>query len=506
MSTEKKTYDFIVVGGGTAGCVIAARLSEKEEVSVLLLEAGPSEPPLAASVPPAWPELLQTSANWGNSAVEQSATGTSVLLPRGRVLGGSSVINGMTFARGHHTSYDAWEREGARGWSFDALLPYFKRSESAHGHDPALRGTKGPLSVGPAVDPNPIISALLEGAAEVGHRRATDISGGLEEGFGWPDLNIADGKRQSAADAYLAPASNRPNLDVVADALVSRLVISNGRCVGIEYTSDKRPLSAYCSAEVVLTAGAVGSAQLLMLSGIGPAEHLHGVGIDPLHDLPGVGENLHDHPIINIVYNTRRPVPAGVNNHGEAVGLIRSQEGLEGPDVHILLIDSPGHMPAGMGTDSGFTLGVAPMVPHSRGTLRMASHEPTVPPVLDPNYFADDRDMVAVVNGLRMARRIARSHAIDTWHCQEVLPGPGQDDDESLRAYVRRTTASYCHPVGTCRIGEDTMAVVDADLRLRGIDGLRVADASVIPSIPSGNTNATVYAVAERAADLLGSV
>jgi choline dehydrogenase len=505
MQSKVDGYDFIVVGGGTAGCVIASRLSEHDDVRVLLLEAGDEQPVEAMAIPAAWPTLLQSSANWGESTVRQTATGTSTLLARGRGLGGGSAINAMTFVRGHRSSYDSWVTAGARGWGFDDLLPYFKRSENTQGRDPALRGVGGPLTVGPADPPNPVLVACLDAAAETGYRRATDISGGLEEGFGTTDLNIVGGKRQSAADAYLAPARSRPNLEVVTSALVHRLKIKDGRCTGVDYSTGAGPASAGCSGEVVLTAGSFGSAQLLMLSGIGPESHLREVGVDVVMNLPGVGENLHDHPIANLVYGSAQPVPATKYNHAEILGLLRSDPALGAPDLQMVFVDGPGHIPEADGLDQGYTIGVSIMRPRSRGTVRLVNAEAGSAPVLNPNYYDDDRDLCTMITGLRLAREIGHASALDPWRGVEAGPGPDVDDDAGLRAYVRRTLASYMHPVGTCRIGEDDLAVVDTALRVRGISGLRVADGSVIPSIPSANTNATVYAIAERAAELIGS-
>jgi choline dehydrogenase len=505
MSSRVDSYDFIVVGGGTAGCVIASRLSENDSARVLLLEAGSGQPLAAMATPPAWPTLLQSSASWGEFTVEQAATGTAVFLPRGRGLGGSSAINGMVFARGHRSSYDSWVTAGAKGWGFDDLLPYFKRSENTEGRDPALRGVGGPLTVGPATPPNPVIAACLDAALETGYRRATDVSGGLEEGFGWSDLNIVNGRRQSAADAYLTPALGRPNLDVVTDALAHRVLIGNGRCTGVEYSRGAELISVECSGEVVLTAGSIGSAQLLMLSGVGPRSHLREAGVDVVLDLPGVGANLQDHPAANVVYSPARPVPAGWNNHGEAIGLLRSDPALDSPDLQVIFSDVPVASPLLDSPEQGYTIRVAVMRPRSCGTVRLSGAEAGAAPVLNPNYFGDDHDVTTMVAGLHLAHEIGRAGALDPWRGQQVAPGSGMDDDAGLRAYVRKTLESYWHPVGTCRIGEDDMAVVDTDLRVRGIGGLRVADGSVLPSIPSANTNSTVYAIAERAAEIIRS-
>jgi choline dehydrogenase len=500
------TYDFIVVGAGTAGCVIAARLSENATTRVLLLEAGGATPLPASAVPPAWPSLLATESCWGDSTTVQTATGRSVPLPRGRGIGGSSAVNAMVFARGHRASYDRWETVGATGWGFDDLLPYFKRTETAAGGDPALRGVDGPLRVGPASPPNVVLTACLLAAVQSGYARARDISGGLEVGFGPVDLNIHDGWRQSAADAYLTGALDRPNLDFVADATVHRLCIKNGRCTGVDYTTgDGTASSRVSAAEVVLAAGAVGSPQVLLQSGIGPPSHLADVGIDVTLGLPGVGENLHDHPLAAIAYRATVAVPPPHLNYCEVIGLVQSDTASDGPDVQMLFVDgSMGSLPLpGLSTsDHGYGICVSVLQPYSRGTVRLSRSGGA--PLIDPNYFGDDRDMRTMLAGLRLARRIGAADALAAWRSAEAAPGPDVADDEALRDFVKSTFTTYFHPVGTCAMGTTDMSVVDSELRVRGMLGVRVADASVMPSIPSNNTNATVYAIAERGAELIG--
>jgi choline dehydrogenase len=498
------SYDFVIVGGGTAGCVLAARLSENPAASVLLLEAGAAKAPAAADVPPAWPTLLGSSANWGDVATGQTAARRPVAIARGRVLGGGSAINAMVFMRGHRSSYDRWIKDGADGWGFADLLPFFRRTETANGHDPALRGTDGPLIVGPATPPNPVLAACLDATTEAGYRRADDISGGLEEGFGWTDLNIVSGRRQSAEDAYLRPAMGRGNLRVVTSAPAHRLLMDGQKCTGVEYGAGGQVIQARADDEVVVTAGTIGTPKLLMLSGIGPASALCPHGIEVIAELPGVGENLHDHPYAFVIYRPAQPVPAAANNHGEALGLLRSDPDLDHPDLQIIFVDIPLVPPSAGGPESGYTIAASPMQPFSRGTVRLASASPDAAPVVDPRYLSDPRDVQAMVTGLRTARQIGQAGALAPWRAGEALPGPDVGTGEALRHYADTAMESYFHPVGTCKIGTDAMSVVDPQLRVHGISGLRIADASVMPSIVSGNTNATVYAIAERAATLIG--
>jgi choline dehydrogenase len=347
-----------------------------------------------------------------------------------------------------------------------------------------------------------VLFACLTAAVQRGYRRAYDISGGFETGFGPSDLTIVDGSRQSAADAYLTDALQRPNLDLISDALVHRVLVENKRCTGVVYRYFGEQLMTACATrEVILAAGGIGSPHLLLLSGIGPVAHLEMVGIDVVHDLPGVGSNLQDHPLSGVVYRAARTVPAAQHNHGEVMGLIRTKSDKGAPDVQILFVDSASVI--GLDVPDTYLIGVSALQPHSRGTVRLKSWNPGVPPVVDPNYLGDDRDMHTMLEGIRIARHIGSAHALDDWCAQELAPGPAVDDEESLREYVRATTSSYYHPVGTCAIGQSGRSVVDSELRVHGIDGLRVVDASVMPSLPSNNTLATVYAIAERGAEMI---
>ncbi|WP_344720637.1 GMC family oxidoreductase [Pseudonocardia yunnanensis] len=491
------------MGAGSAGCVIAARLSEDKNVRVLLLEAGDPGPLDRAAAPPEWLSLLGSSMDWCTPTVELEATGAPMPWPRGRGLGGSSAVNGMVFTRGHSSSYDAWVESGAKGWGFLDLLPYFMRTENTPGRDSGLRGRGGPLTVAPANEPHPVTQALLDGAVQHGLPKVEDVNNGVSEGVGHADLNIVNGVRQSAADAYLAPVLHRTNLDVVTRATARRLLVERGRCTGVEYTIGSEVFRAVCTQEVVLTAGVVGSPQLLLLSGIGPLTHLREAGIAVTLDLPGVGSNLHDHPISTVVYRAAQPMVPGRSNHAEAIGLVRSGPAADVPDLQLLFVSIPHYAPVLVGPNNGYSIAFSAMRPHSRGTVRLNCADPTGIPLVDPAYLTDERDLDVMIAGLQLARDIGRAPALDPWRGEEVLPGPAVRDERGMRGYLRTNLLPYFHGVGTCRIGTDDGAVVAPDLKVHGIDGLRVADASVMPSIVSANTNATVYAIAERAADLI---
>jgi choline dehydrogenase len=490
-------FDYIVVGAGTAGCVLAARLSQDERVRVLLLEAGGADRTRAMTVPNAWPENLGTAADWGQVTTPQADAGPA-LYPRGRALGGGSAINAMGHARGHQALYDGWAGGGAPGWGYRDLLPYFRRSEQAGGRDPALRGTDGPIRVGPATQRHPVAQALATALAATGCPVTDDLSGTAPEGVGWADLAIADGERVSSADAYLRPALGRPNLVVRTGCLVTGLDVRDGRCAGVSWVRDGIP-GRVSAAEVVLAAGAIGSPQLLLLSGIGPAGALRALGIGAVADIAGVGQNLQDHPVVMITYRAPAPLPASRYNHGEVYTLVRTELAAGYPDVQLFPILLPLAAPGFEPPAAGCNLVAAAVAPNSRGSLRLASPAPDAAPLIDPGFLTDPRDVDRLETGLQLLRAAAATDGFAATGLTELWPGP----DAGLRDYIRRAVGSYYHPAGTCRMGTGADAVVDLQLKVIGLSGLRVADASVMPVIPNAHPNATVLAIAERAADLI---
>ncbi|HEY2519394.1 MAG TPA: GMC family oxidoreductase N-terminal domain-containing protein [Streptosporangiaceae bacterium] len=500
---ELPVFDYIVVGAGTAGCVLAARLSEDDRIRVLLLEAGSADRTRAMTVPSAWPENLGTAADWAQVTTAQADAGP-IAYPRGRALGGGSAINAMGHVRAHPAVYDGWAENGGPGWGHDGLRPYFRRSERADGRDPALRGTDGPVPVGPATTGrHPVAQAFAAGLAATGWPPADDLSGATPEGVAWVDLAIAGGQRVSSADAYLRPVLDRPNLTVRTGCLVTGLDVRDGRCAGVSYVAGGVRDRAGAGAEVVLAAGAIGSPQLLLRSGIGPAGALRACGLDVVADVAGVGQNLQDHPVAMVTYAAAEPLPASRYNHGEVYAAVRTELADGYPDLHLFPILLPlaaaGFDPPG----AGCNLVAAVVAPSSRGSVRLASPAPDAAPLIDPGFLTHPRDLDRLEAGLRMIRAAAATPGFAAAKLREQWPGPGATGREALRGYIRRAVGSYWHPAGTCRMGTGADAVVDPELKVRGVDGLRVADAAIMPTITNAHPNATVLAIAERAAALI---
>ncbi|WP_326835220.1 GMC family oxidoreductase N-terminal domain-containing protein [Amycolatopsis rhabdoformis] len=497
-------YDYVVVGAGSAGCVVAARLSEDADRRVLLLESGGPDTKPEIADPPAWPSLWGTEVDYGYRTVPQAGTGGAAHdWPRGHTLGGSHSINAMVYLRGHRDDFDQWARMGCPGWDHDSVLPYFRRMESVPGGDARFRGIEGPLRPAPSAAPNPLSPVFVDAAVAAGYPRTDDFNGADGEGAGWHDLTIADGVRQSTAAAYLRPIRDaRPHLTVATGARAHRLLFDGERCVGVEYRQDGATHTAYAEREVVLSAGTVDSPRLLLLSGVGPAADLEHAGVDVVHDLPGVGRNLHDHPLCSVVYEAAQPIPPGRTNHAETSMVWRSDPSLSGPDLQLMFMHVPFGPPTLPAPPNSFTFGLA-TVPEARGTVRLAGPDPSAPPLIDPNYLGAENDVRRLVEAVAVAREIAAAPPFGAWRGKELHPGPDTRDPRGLREFVARATGTYFHPVGTCAMGSGADAVVDPELRLRGVRGLRIADASVIPRIGCVNTNAATIMIGEKAADLL---
>lgn len=503
---EAIRYDYVVIGAGSAGCVLAARLSEDPSVRVLLLESGSADTRPEIAMPPVWPTLWGTEVDYGYNTIPQKNTdGLTHNWPRGHSLGGSSSINAMVFLRGHPSDFDAWAKAGCTGWDYESVLPYFRRIETVSGADLRYRGASGPMrpAPAPAEVANPLSRVFLESAVAAGFPLTEDFNGAHAEGVGWHDLSIWQGNRQSTAAAYLHPiADRRGNLTISTDSRAHKLRFEGNHCVGVDFMRGGELTTAYADAEVILSAGAVDSPRLLLLSGVGPAVDLEAASVAVVHDLPGVGRNLHDHPLCGVVYEAAQPVPAGRTNLAETSMLWRSDDALPGPDMQLMFIHVPFHLPHLTAPANSFTFGVV-TVPESRGSIRLAGPDPGTAPLIDPNYLDAASDVERMIHGVEVAREIAAGEPFAPWRGQELHPGPDVTDEAGLRAFLAGSTGTYFHPVGSCAMGTGHEAVVDPDLRVRGLTGVRVADASIMPRIPSVNTNAAAIMIGEKAADLV---
>ena len=496
--------DYVIVGAGSAGCALAARLTEDADVRVTVLEAGGPDTAEAISIPPAWPTLWGTEVDWAYETTPQAGSSGQVhAWPRGKVLGGSSSLNGMVYIRANPRDWDTWAYDGCTGWDHESLLPVMKRMEDVPDGDPRYRGVGGPIEPRPAARPNPISAAFVEAAREKGHRVTEDFNGEHFEGAGFHDLLIKDGRRTSAAVTYLHPASTRPNLEIVTGAHVARVLVGGGRCTGVEYVKDGATHELAAEREVIVCAGAVDSPAILLRSGIGPAAELRELAIEPIADLPGVGRNLHDHLLMGVLWEARQLVPAPEYNLAEASMFLRSRPDKAVPDLHFMFIHVPFHLPTYAVPEGSWTIAVGLVRPASRGSVRLRSAALEDKPLIDPGYLTEPADVAAMVRGTKLARELASAAAFDPWRGPEALPGEEVRSDEEIEDFVRHAAGTYYHPVGTCRMGVGPDAVVDPALRVRGLQGLRVADASVMPSIVSANTNTAAMIIGERAADFI---
>ncbi len=532
MTDAAETFDFIVTGAGSAGCPVAARLSESGKYRVLLLEAGGPDRNPWIHIPLGYTKTYtDPRVNWMfESEPEAQLNGRTLYQPRGKVLGGTSSINGMVYMRGTPSDYDNWRQRGCEGWDWEHVLPFFKKAENQERGADEFHGVGGPLKVSNPVR-TPLGDAMVAAAVEAGVPANPDFNGARQEGVGYYQTTTGNRRRWSAAKAYLRPAKNRANLTVATNAHATRVVIEDGRAVAVEYRTPKGLFTARCRGEVVVSGGVYGSPQLLQLSGLGPAALLQQLGIPVVRDMPGVGADLHDHfntylvwrcsqpvTINDLARSTMRKVQAAaqyavsrsghLSNAGIYAGaLVKSDPRLEQPDLQINMFgwSAMERLRTGIKPHpfSAFTLSPVHLRPEGRGTVRIKSPDPLDPPAIQFNFLASDYDFQALIYGTRLSRKIAAQPALKPYVVEEVIPGPAVQSDDEITEEIRIRGVSNLHPVGTCRMGREVNAVVDPRLRVYGVAGLRVADASIMPQVPGGNTNAPSIMIGEKCAAMI---
>ncbi len=526
-----EVFDYIIIGGGSAGCVLAHRLTVNPNVRVLLLEAGGMDRNPWIKVPVGFQKLINhKTLNWGfETEPEENVRGRKIPIPRGKVIGGSSSINGMLYVRGQRRDYDAWAQFGNRGWAFKDVLPYFKKTESFERGGDDLRGGDGPLNVADMREHHEMVDAFIDAGVDIGFDRNPDYNGERQDGFGYYQVTQRNGRRVSAASAYLDPVKNRPNLEIRLNARVRKIIIDAGKVDGVSYQIGKKTFQANATTEVLLSAGAVQSPQILEMSGVGNPEILTQQGIVPVHSVKGVGENYRDHYAARVTWRVNQKITLNEQSRGLSLmkevvkyafnkrgiltytagighGFVKTRPELETPDCQMFFAPATfDFLTRELEHHPGMTIGAYQCRPESKGSIHIGSNDPFDSPIIRPNFLDVDLDQQTLIAGLRLARRIGEAAPLARYGEFELQPGPEISSDEQLLEYARQTGSTTYHAMGTCRMGPngDPLAVVDDRLRLKGLAGLRVVDASVMPTMPSGNIHAAVLMIAEKAADMI---